>query len=181
MDTGKGVAAMSTGDWVVPVLLAGTALYALFRKEDVFDALRAGAAEGLTVVWRIAPSLVALLSAVTMFRASGALELLTRWLTPALTAVGVPPETAAILLVRPLSGSGALAVAGELMGTYGVDSVIGRTAAVMLGCTETTFYTIAVYFGAAGIRRTRYTVLAALTADLVGFVAAAWCVGRWFG
>lgn len=175
------MAAMSFSDWVVPVLLAGTAIYALFRKEDVFDALRVGAADGLTVVWRIAPSLVALLSVVYMFRASGALEVLTRWLTPILTALGVPPETAAILLVRPLSGSGALAVAGELMGTYGADSDIGRTAAVMLGCTETTFYTIAVYFGAAGIKRTRYTIIAALAADLVGFIAAAWCVRWWFG
>ena len=172
---------MNFSDWVVPVLLAGTAMYALLRKEDVFDALRVGAADGLTVVWHIAPSLVALLSVVMMFRASGALQLLTKWLTPVLRAMGVPPETAAILLVRPLSGSGALAVAGELMGTYGVDSRIGRTAAVMLGCTETTFYTITVYFGAAGIRRSRYTVPAALTADLVGFLAAAWCVRWWFG
>lgn len=175
------MAAVNFSDWVVPVLLAGTACYALFRKEDVFDALRVGAADGLTVVWRIAPSLVALLSVVAMFRASGALDLLTRWLSPLLIALGVPPETAAILLVRPLSGSGALAVAGELMKTYGVDSRVGRTAAVMLGCTETTFYTIAVYFGAAGIKRTRYTVFAALTADLMGFLAASWCVNWWFG
>ena len=172
---------MSFGDWVIPVLLAGTAVYALFRKEDAFDALRVGAADGLTVIWRIAPSLVVLLSVVYMFRASGALALLTRWLTPVLAVLGVPPETAAILLVRPLSGSGALAVAGELMETYGADSTVGRTAAVMLGCTETTFYTIAVYFGAAEIKRTRYTVFAALTADLVGFLAAAWCVRWWFG
>ena len=172
---------MNFSDWVVPVLLAGTACYALFRKEDVFDALRVGAADGLTVVWRIAPSLVALLSMVYMFRASGALEWLTNAVTPILGRLGVPPETAAILLVRPLSGSGALAVASELMNTYGVDSRIGRTAAVMMGCTETTFYTIAVYFGTAGIKRTRYTVFAALTADLMGFLAAAWCVGWWFG
>ena len=172
---------MNFSDWVVPALLAGTAAYALFRKEDVFDALRVGAADGLTVIWRIAPSLVALLSVVYMFRASGAVDLLTRWLTPVLTALGVPPETAAILLVRPLSGSGALAVASELMDAYGTDSRIGRTAAVMLGCTETTFYTIAVYFGAAGIKRTRYTVFAALAADLAGFIAAAWCVRWWFG
>lgn len=181
MDFGKGVAAVSFSDWVIPVLLAGTAGYALFRKADVFDALRAGGAEGLMTVWRIAPSLAALLSAVYLFRASGALDLLTKWLTPFLTAIGVPPETAAILFVRPLSGSGALAAASELMETYGADSRIGRTAAVMLGCTETTFYTIAVYFGGAGIKRTRYTVIAALTADLMGFIAAAWCVRWWFG
>ena len=181
MASGKGVETVNFSNWIIPILLAGTAIYALFRKEDVFDALCIGAADGLTVVWRIAPSLVALLSVVTMFRASGALEWLTNAATPILGRLGVPPETAAILLVRPLSGSGALAVASELMNTYGVDSRIGRTAAVMMGCTETTFYTIAVYFGAAGIKRTRYTVFAALTADLMGFLAAAWCVGWWFG
>ena len=172
---------VKTSDWIIPVLLSGTALYAILRKEDVFDALRTGAAEGLVVIWRIAPAMVALLSVIAMFRASGAMEILTKWLMPALVKLGIPPETVAILLVRPLSGSGALAVAGELMHTYGADSSIGRSAAVMLGCTETTFYTIAVYFGAAGIKRTRYTVIAALIADLVGFLAAAWCVRWWFG
>jgi len=90
-----------------------------------------------------------------------------------LTALGLPPEVTALMLIRPLSGSGALAVGSELMGQYGPDSYIGRTAAVMLGSTETTFYTIAVYFGAAGIRKTRYTIPAALAADLAGFVFAA--------
>ena len=113
------------------------------------------------------------------FRASGALDFLTTAFAPVLTAIGIPPETTPLLLIRPLSGSGALAAGSELMETYGPDSTIGRTAAVMLGCTETTFYTIAVYFGAAGIKKIRYTIPAALTADLVGFLAAAWCV-RWF-
>lgn len=130
---------------------------------------------------RIAPSLIALLTAVYMLRASGALTLLTRLLTPVLERLGIPPETAALLLVRPVSGSGALAVGSELMAAHGPDSYIGRCAAVMLGCTETTFYTIAVYFGAAGIRRTRYTVPAALAADLAGFMAAAWSVRLFFG
>ena len=179
MVSGKGVAAMNIGSWLVPLLLGGTAIYGIAHSTDVYDALTAGAASGLRIVVRIAPSLVMLLSAVYMFRASGALEVMTAWLAPLLQAVGIPPETAAILLIRPLSGSGALAVAGELMGTYGADSMIGRTAAVMMGCTETTFYTVAVYFGAAKIRRTRYTIPAALTADVVGFAAAAWSV-RWF-
>ena len=90
----------------------------------------------------------------------------------------IPPEAAALLLIRPVSGSGALAVGSELMARYGTESYIGRCAAVMLGCTETTFYTVAVYFGAAGIRRTRYAIPAALCADAVGFLAAAWTV-RW--
>ena len=99
-------------------------------------------------------------------------------MTPILTHVGIPPETVGLLLIRPVSGSGALAVGSEIMQTYGPDSTIGRTAAVMLGSTETTFYTVAVYYGAAGIRRTRHTIPAALAADITGFLAAAWTV-RW--
>lgn len=158
---------------LIPALLALLSLYALSKKVDVYGALTAGAADGLTAVLRILPSLAALLSAVYMFRASGAMELLTGLLEPALRYLGIPAETAPILLVRPLSGAGAIAVASELMQRHGPDSYVGRVAAVMVGCTETTFYTIAVYFGAAGIHRTRHTVPAALTADLVGFIAAA--------
>lgn len=165
---------------VIPLLLAAVTACALRRRVDVYAALTDGAAEGLRVVLRICPNLIALLTAVYMFRASGALDLLTSLLAPVLTALGIPPETAPLLLIRPISGSGALAAGSELMAAYGPDSAIGRTAAVMLGCTETTFYTIAVYFGAAGIKKIRYTIPAALTADLVGFLAAAWCVRFFF-
>ncbi len=165
-------------DYLIPLLLAGAALYALGRRVDVFSALTTGADEGLSVILRILPPLVALLTAVYMLRASGALTLLTQALTPVLTRIGIPPETVSLLLIRPVSGSGALAVGSEIMQTYGPDSTIGRTAAVMLGSTETTFYTIAVYYGAAGIRRTRHTIPAALAADITGFLAAAWTV-RW--
>ncbi len=172
---------MALTSLVIPLLLAVVTVWGLVRRVDVYTALTDGAAEGLRVLLRIFPNLVVLLTAVYMFRASGALETLTSWLTPALAALGIPPETAPLLLIRPLSGSGALAAGSELMETYGTDSTIGRTAAVMLGCTETTFYTIAVYFGAAGIRKTRYTIPAALTADVTGFLAAAWCVRLFFG
>ena len=165
-------------DYVIPLLLVSAALYALWRRVDVFSALTTGAGEGLSVVLRILPPLVALLTGVYMLRASGALELLTQILTPVLTKVGIPPETVGLLLIRPVSGSGALAVGSEIMQTYGPDSAVGRTAAVMLGSTETTFYTVAVYYGAAGIRRTRHTIPAALAADITGFLAAAWTV-RW--
>ena len=165
-------------DYLIPLLLAGAALYALGRRVDVFSALTTGAGEGLSVILRILPPLVALLTAVYMLRASGALTLLTQALTPVLTRIGIPPETVSLLLIRPVSGSGALAVGSEIMQTYGPDSTIGRTVAVMLGSTETTFYTIAVYYGAAGIRRTRHTIPAALAADVTGFLAAAWTV-RW--
>ncbi|MEF2823152.1 MAG: spore maturation protein [Oscillospiraceae bacterium] len=166
--------------FVTPCLLAGAALYALRQRVDVFSALTQGAGEGLSVVIRILPALAALLTAVYMLRASGALDALTALLAPALTALGVPPETAPLLVIRPLSGSGALAAGGAIMRQYGPDSYIGRCAAVMLGCTETTFYTVAVYFGAAGIKRTRYTIPAALTADLAAYLAAAWAVRLFF-
>ena len=166
---------------LVPLIIAAVALYGMARRVDVYDALVQGAGEGLGVLLRIVPPLVGLLTAVYMLRASGALELAAQALAPVLTALGIPPETVALLLVRPVSGSGALAVGSQIMEQYGPDSAVGRTAAVMLGCSETTFYTVAVYFGAAGIRRTRYTIPAALTADLAAFAAAAWAVRLCFG
>ena len=165
----------------VPLLLAGVALYAAGRRVDVYGGLLAGAGDGLEVLLRIVPALVTLLPAVYMLRASGAMELLAGALAPALTALGVPPETAPLLLVRPVSGSAALGVGAELMEAHGPDSLVGRTAAVMLGSSETTFYTIAVYFGAAGVVKTRYAVPAALCADLAAFLAAAWAVRFVFG
>jgi len=132
-------------------------------------------------VIRILPPLVGLMTAVYMLRASGALELAARALAPAMERLGLPPELLPLMLVRPISGSAALGVGAELISTYGPDSTLGRTAAVMLGSTETTFYTIAVYFGAVGITRTRYAVPAALCADLTGFLAAAWAVRLCFG
>ena len=172
---------MDVSSLLIPLLLTGAALWTLRKRIDVYDALTAGASEGLLVLARIAPSLIALLTAVYMLRASGALDGLTGLLAPLLTALGVPPETAPLLVIRPLSGSGALAAGSDLMRQYGTDSYIGRCAAVMLGCTETTFYTIAVYFGAAGVRRTRYAVPAALTADAAAFLSAALAVRLFFG
>lgn len=161
---------------LVPVIIASVALYGMFHKVDVYDALVHGAKDGLVVLIRIVPALIGLLTAVYMLRASGALELAAQLLEPVLGPLGIPTETVALLLVRPVSGSAALSVGAELIATYGPDSLVGRTAAVMLGSSETTFYTIAVYFGAAGIVKTRYAVPAALCADLAAFIAAAWAV-----
>ena len=165
---------------LMPGIIALTALWGMVKRVDVYDALVAGTGEGLGVLIRIVPPMIGLLTAVYMLRASGALELAARALGPALELLGIPPETVALLLVRPISGSAALGVGAELISTYGPDSAVGRTAAVMLGSTETTFYTIAVYFGAAGINKTRYAVPAALCADLVGFAAAALAVRLFF-
>ncbi len=168
-------------DYIVPLLLLGTAAVALRRKENSYDLLLQGTAEGLKLLVSILPALILLLTAVHMLRASGAVELISRVLAPVFSLFGIPPETAMLVLIRPISGSAALAVGADLMAQYGVDSTIGRTVAVMLGSTETTFYTISVYFGAAGIRKTRYTIPAALFADLVGFLAASWSVRFLYG
>lgn len=160
-------------DYVVPVLLLLTAVLALRKRENAYDLLLQGAGDGLKLLASIIPALVLLLTAVTMLRASGAVELLGKFLSPVFSFLGIPPETALLVLIRPLSGSAALAVGAELMAQHGVDSLIGRTVAIMLGSTETTFYTISVYFGAAGIKKTRYTIPAALFADFVGFFMAA--------
>ena len=159
-------------DYVVPVLLLMAAVLALRKRENAYDLMLQGAGEGLRILASLVPALILLLTAVTMLRASGAVELLSGLLAPAFSFFGIPPETALLVLIRPLSGSAALAVGAELMAEYGPDSLVGRTAAVMLGSTETTFYTISVYFGAAGIKKTRYTIPAALIADFVGFFVA---------
>ena len=169
---------MDLSAYVVPLLLLGCGCAALRKKVDVYSALAEGAAGALQVTARILPTMAVLFCAIYMLRASGALELLTSLLAPLTDALGLPAETTALMLLRPLSGSGALAAGSELMARHGPDSYIGRVAAVMLGSTETTFYTVSVYFGAAGIRKTRYTIPAALTADLAGFVFAALTV-RW--
>lgn len=166
-------------DYLVPLLLLIPALAALRKKENAYDILLTGAGEGFKLLGSILPALILLLTAVTMLRESGAMELLGRFLAPVLSFFGIPPETALLVLIRPISGSAALAVGAQLMAGCGVDSLVGVTAAVMLGSTETTFYTISVYFGAAGIRKTRYTLPAALFADFVGFLAASWTV-KWF-
>ena len=172
---------MNLSSLVIPVLLAAVAVCGLGRRVDVYAALTHGAEEGLGVLLRIVPALVGLLTEVAMFRASGAMDALSELLAPVLEWLGIPAQTAPLMLIRPVSGSGALAVGTELMTTYGPDSYIGRVAAVMLGSTETTFYTIAVYFGSAGIHRTRHAMPAALLADLTGFVASAFAVRLFFG
>lgn len=166
-------------EYIIPLLLALTGVFALRKGEDSYDLLVTGAADGLKLMATIIPALVILLTGISMLRACGAIEMLSALLSPVLERIGIPPETVLLMLVRPISGSAGLAIGAELMMTHGPDSLVGRTAAVMLGSSETTFYTIGVYFGSCGIKRTRYALPAALIADLAGFLAAAWTV-RWF-
>lgn len=160
-------------DYIIPLILLATMIPALQKRKNAYDILLSGASDGLHLLKTILPALIFLMTGVSMLRASGAVEILSSLFAPVFSFFGIPPETALLVLIRPISGSAALAVGAELMAQYGVDSLVGRTAAVMLGSTETTFYTISVYFGAAGIQKTRYTLPAALFSDFVGFFMAA--------
>ena len=151
---------------LLPALLLLAGAVGIAKKQDVYGGMLTGAQDGLRLMFSLIPTLILMLTAVTMLRRSGFFELLTPVFAPVFRLLGMPPEVAPLVLIRPLSGSAALAVGTDLMREYGVDSVIGRTAAVMLGSSETTFYTISVYFGAAGVKKTRYALPAALIADL---------------
>jgi spore maturation protein B len=158
--------------WAIPVLLVAIPFVGLLRKVKVYDVFIEGAKEGFEVSVRIIPFLVGILVAIGMFRASGAMDLLMSALRPLLAFTKFPVEIAPLAILRSLSGSGSLAYTTDLVKTYGADSVIGRTAATLYGSSETTFYVLAVYFGAVGVRRTRHAVPAALVGDLVAAIAA---------
>jgi spore maturation protein B len=158
--------------WAIPVLLVAIPFVGLLRKVKVYDVFIEGAKEGFEVSVRIIPFLVGILVAIGMFRASGAMDLLMSALRPLLAFTKFPAEIAPLAILRSLSGSGSLAYTTDLVKTYGPDSVIGRTAATLYGSSETTFYVLAVYFGAVGVRRTRHAGPAALVGDLVAAIAA---------
>jgi len=162
------------GQMAAPLIVLAAALYALWRDVNLFEAMTAGTKKGLLTVWGVLPSLLVIFPAIRLLRASGLPEILRDLLRPLFRLLGVPEETALLMLLRPLSGSGALAEAMELMRSHGPDSLIGRTAAVMLGSSETSFYVIAVYFTAARARDDGRALAAALCADLVCFLSSAW-------
>ncbi|MGI5966446.1 MAG: spore maturation protein [Anaerotruncus rubiinfantis] len=171
---------MNLGTLMVPLTVAGIIGYAFVKGVPVFETFVEGAKEGLEVAVNILPALVGLITAVGMFKVSGGLDLLTWALEPFGRLLGLPREVLPLALLRPVSGSGALVIFNDLISTYGPDSLIGRVASVMQGSTETTFYTIALYYGAAGIKNTRHTVPAALSADLTGFIMSAFMVRLFF-
>ena len=158
--------------WAIPVLLVTIPLIGIIRGVKVYDVFIEGAKEGFEVAVRIIPFLVGILVAIGMFRGSGAMDLLLSVLRPIVAPTGFPPELVPLAILRSLTGSGSLAFTTDLIKTHGPDSLLGRTAATMYGSTETTFYVLAVYFGAIGVRRTRHAVPAALLADLAAAIAA---------
>jgi len=172
---------MSVSIYAIPVLFLIILGTGLIRNVNVFDAFVEGASEGVTTIVRILPSLVGLLTAVGVFRASGAMDYLTGLLQPLASFVGIPPEAMPLALLRPVSGSASLALVADIVNLYGPDSFVGRVVSTMMGSTETIFYTLAVYFGSAGIRNIRYTLVAALVADGVSVIASAWICALIFG
>ena len=158
--------------WAIPVFLVAVPLYGVFKRVKVYEAFVEGAKGGFQMAIRIIPYLVAILVAIGMLRGAGAIDMLAQWLGPALQKIGIPVEILPVAIMRPLSGSGALGMATELIQTHGPDSFLGRLAASAYGATETTFYVLAVYFGAVGIRKARHAVLAGLIADVASLIAA---------
>jgi spore maturation protein B len=164
----------------IPAMFVVFLGWGILKKVKVYEVFVEGAKEGFTTAVRIIPYLVAMLVAIGIFRASGALELLTRLLAPVTALIGMPPETLSMVLMRPLSGSGSLGVMTELMKVHGPDSLIGIMASTMYGSSETTFYVLAVYFGSVGIKETRHAVPVGLIADVAGMLAAVWVVNLLF-
>lgn len=161
------------GNYIIIASAALIVLFGLIKKIAVFDTFLEGAREGLQTALGIMPAVTALTLCVSMIKASGCLDAVGQVISPLINSVHIPVETVPLMLIRPVSGSGALTVVQNIFSESGPDSYAGKVASVMMGSTETTFYTIAVYFGSVGIKKTGYTIPAALTADLAGMIFAA--------
>ena len=156
----------------IPGLILFVVIYGAIRKVRIYEAFVEGAKEGFNVGVRIIPYLVAMLVAIGIFRAGGAMEILAKIVAPVTKLIGMPPEALPMAIIRPLSGSGALGVMSEIMKSHGADSLIGKMVSVMMGSSETTFYVLAVYFGAVGIIRTRQAVAGGIIVDIVAVLVS---------
>lgn len=164
--------------WLVPCLIAVVLLYGTLKKVPSYDAFVEGGKEGFSLAISVMPFLVGMLVAISVFRASGAMDALTHLIRPLMSAIGMPSQVLPLALMRPLSGTGALGLMTDLVKTYGPDSFVGRLASVMQGSTDTTFYVVTVYFGAVGIHRIGDALKVGLLADLVGVISAV-CIVTW--
>lgn len=158
--------------YIMPLIILFIIVFGVIRKKEVYQPFVAGASDGLKTLAEIIPSIVGILVAVSMIKASGAIELLAVALSPVLKLIGMPREIIPLALLRPFSGSGSVSVVSDIINTYGPDSYSGRIAAVMMGSTETTFYTVALYYGVAKVKNIRHTLHAALLADLCGIIGS---------
>jgi len=172
---------MNLSDLAIPAIVSFVIMFALFKKCEVYGSFTLGAEEGLKTAVKIVPQLVGLMVAVKAFEASGGMAFITRMLSPVAELLHFPSEVIPFALLRPVSGSGSLAMATELFAKYGTDSFAGRVISVMMGSTETTFYTVAVYFGAVGVKNTGHTLTCALFADLVSAALSVAVCAMYFG
>ncbi|GIP32348.1 spore maturation protein [Paenibacillus sp. J2TS4] len=158
--------------WSIPVIIAFIPLFAAYKKVPVYESFVEGAKDGFQTAISIIPQLVGMMVAISVFRASGAMDLLISAIRPVLDYVGVPGEVLPLAILRPLTGSGSLAYTADLIGQFGPDSIIGRIASTIQGSTDTTLYVLTVYFGAVGIRKAGYALKVGLISDIVGFLAS---------
>ena len=167
-------------DFVIPLIVIFIIGFGLFKGTDVFSAFLDGAKGGLKIVLEITPSLIALITIIEMLKMSGALEVLISVTSPVAKFLKIPEALTPLTLLSPISGSGALGLFENLISEYGPDSFIGRVASIMMGSTETTFYTMTVYYGSVGVKKTRHTLPAALCADFTSFILSPQIVGMFF-
>lgn len=160
-------------DFVIPFFIALIMVIGLIKRVDVFGEFTEGAKENLKAAFEVLPALIALMTAIGMFKASGALEVISAAISPVTGFLGFPEECIPLAIIRPVSGSGALAVFESILNDVSPDSFAGRVASVIIGSTETTFYTIAVYYGITNVKKTRHAVVSSLTADITGFIVSA--------
>ena len=171
----------TSSKYIIPLLLAGIPCYGVFKKVKVYEVFVEGAKEGFDIAIRIIPYLVAILVAIGMFRASGALDMVIGAVSPVLNLIGFPSENLLLAIMRPLSGGGSFGLLSDLVEQYGTDSLFAKIGATMFGSTETTFYILAVYFGSVGIKKVRHSVVAGLIADTVGVFSAVYICRFLFG
>lgn len=159
-------------DAIMPLIIAVVVIYGMFKKVKVYECFVEGAKDGIKICFKIFPYLLAMIMAVGIFKASGAMGIFTKITAPLAAIIGLPPEVVPLVVIKPLSGSGALGIFAQTLKEYGPDSFIGIVASIIMGSTETIFYTITVYYGAAGIKKIRHTLWAAIFADLIAIIMA---------
>lgn len=166
--------------WAIPVILLVVPLIAVLRGVKVYETFVDGAEAGFATAVKTIPYLVAMLVAISIFRASGAMEVLVAFLSPVLNLVGLPAEVLPHAIMRPLSGGAALGIASDIIKTYGPDSFLGRLVSTMQGSCDTTFYVLTLYFGSVGIKKYRYSIISGLVADLTTLIASVFIVNALF-
>lgn len=164
------------GSYILPIMVVGIVTFGLVKKVKVFDCFMKGAKKGLFTVYELLPSITGLVLAVTMLKESGAMDIMSSLLSPITSFFGVPDEITPMALLSPISGGGSLTLFESVLKTYGPDSFIGQVASVVMGSTDTTLYAVTVYYSAIGIKNTRHTLMAGLTADFMSLVLSAFFV-----